>query len=129
MLGVVLVALGGALGAASRYGVSVAARGLSDAPGTYATLFVNVVGSFALGLLMAWLVSRSQAGAVHHNLFLFVGVGLLGGFTTFSAFSLETVHMLNDGALGKAGIYVLANTVASVGALFLAFSLLRRVLA
>ncbi len=128
MSGFLLVAAGGAIGAMFRYGIANVAVRLTDAPGTYATFFVNVVGSLLLGLLMAWLVARSQ-GETHHNLFLFVGVGLLGGFTTFSAFSLETVHMINDGAYTRAASYAVANTVGSVMALFLAFHLLRRFLA
>jgi len=128
MSGFLFVAAGGAIGAVMRYGVAQLAARLTEAPGTYATLVVNVAGSFCLGLLMAWLVSRSDSGA-HHGLFLFLAVGLLGGFTTFSAFSLETVHMLNDGAHVRAASYMAANTLGSVLALFLAFHLLRRLLA
>lgn len=128
MSGFLFVGVGGAMGAMLRYGTTRLAVRLTDAPGTYATFFVNVAGSLCLGLLMAWLVARSQT-ETHHNLFLFLGVGLLGGFTTFSAFSLETVHMINDGAYAKAASYAVANTLGSVMALFLAFHLLRRILA
>lgn len=128
MSGFLFVAAGGAIGAMLRYGASLAAARITDHPGAYATFFVNVVGSFCLGILMAWLVVRSQS-EVHHNLFLFAAVGLLGGFTTFSAFSLETVHMINDGAYTRAASYAAANTLGSVMALFVAFALMRRLLA
>ena len=125
MTGFFLVALGGAIGAVLRYGVGLLAARASETPGLFATFLVNVVGSFCLGLLMAWLLARSQTQVTHH-LFLFAAVGLLGAFTTFSAFSLETVHMINSGAHAKAASYAIANTLGSVLALLVAFHLLRR---
>lgn len=120
------VALGGALGACLRYGAGVMALRAAGLGGAYATLFVNVAGSFAMGLLFAWLTSRAAPVATTPA-YLFLGVGLLGGFTTFSAFSLETVQMLNQGEVLRAGGYMTVSAIASVGALWLAFALARQV--
>jgi CrcB protein len=82
----VLVALGGALGSLARYGV---ARAWPVSPGGFPvpTLTVNLVGSFAIGLLYVWISARGVAGADSARLFWMTGV--LGGFTTYSAFALE----------------------------------------
>ena len=82
-----LVALGGGLGAAGRYGVSLA---LPAKPGEWpwATFSINVAGSLLIGLLAGWLSTRGEAGEPWR---LFLGVGVLGGFTTFSAYSLDSV--------------------------------------
>ncbi|RYZ11672.1 MAG: fluoride efflux transporter CrcB, partial [Alphaproteobacteria bacterium] len=90
MLNVLLVALGGGLGAASRFGVSLAVPARADA-WPVATFGINVVGSLAIGVLAGWLSSRGDAGEPWR---LFLGVGVLGGFTTFSAYSLETMRMI-----------------------------------
>jgi fluoride exporter len=103
-----LVAVGGAIGAAARYGLGAAAARVFGSAFPWGTLLVNVLGSLALGLLAA----RSGPEA---PIRLFLGVGVLGGFTTFSAFSLETVRLMED-APGSAFLYVLASLVLSVGA-------------
>ena len=79
------VAFGGAIGAILRYGAGRIAAQFTDAPGLHATFFVNIVGSALMGALMAWLVAREQ-NEVTNTLYLLLGVGILGGFTTFSAF-------------------------------------------
>jgi len=123
-----LVALGGALGASLRYGAGQAAARVSDTPGLVATLFVNVVGSALIGVLMAWLSAREQ-DELTHSLFLLLGVGVLGGFTTFSAFSLEVVHMINSGQAVRGAGYAIASVVGGVVALLITFTLARRLLA
>ncbi|MEM1151075.1 MAG: fluoride efflux transporter CrcB, partial [Pseudomonadota bacterium] len=123
-----LVALGGALGASMRYGVGQIASRLTDAPGLYATFVVNILGSALIGIVMAWLTLREQTEATN-TLFLLVAVGVLGGFTTFSAFSLEVVHMINSGQAAKASVYALASVLGGVIALLVTFSLARRLLA
>lgn len=128
MYGFLTVALGGAIGAMLRYGAGRIAAQFTDAPGLHATFFVNIVGSALMGALMAWLVAREQ-NEVTNTLYLLLGVGILGGFTTFSAFSLETVHMLNNGASFRATIYALMSVVGAVMALFVAFHIMKRVLA
>jgi CrcB protein len=113
------VALGGAIGAAARYQMG---RGITAwlGPATvsafpWATFAVNVIGSLIMGLLFGWL-ARSSDPSQSENMRLLVGVGLLGGFTTFSAFSLELMVLVERGqaitALGYALISVLACLIA-----------------
>ena len=108
------VALGGALGAGLRWLAGLAVLRLSG-PSEFplAILGVNVLGSFLMGLFV---VAAAERGLTH--LSPFVMTGLLGGFTTFSAFSLETVTLIERGQIGAAGVYVLLSVVVSVGALF-----------
>lgn len=117
------VALGGALGSLARHGV---ARAWPAAPGGFPvpTLTVNLVGSFAIGLLYAWLVARGGPAAENARLFWMTGV--LGGFTTYSAFALEST-LLGFSAAGVAyvlitvvGCLALALAGRGIGALLLA---------
>jgi CrcB protein len=105
------VALGGALGSLARYAVGVYARG--HWPGwPWGTLAVNVIGSLLIGMLFALFADR----ATPEWLRLGLVTGVLGGFTTFSAFSLETMELLRtDGVVGAGG-YVLASLVLGLGA-------------
>ena len=93
------IALGGAFGAITRYAVSL----IVGYP--YGTLTVNIVGSFLMGLLFIYL---NQKGLDRWQPFLLIG--LLGGFTTFSAFSLDTFKLYEDGRLMMAGIYAVSYT-------------------
>ena len=116
-----LVAAGGALGAVARYGVG---RILPMGGWPYATLTVNVVGGLVMGLLTGWLAFRG--GASQEGVRLFAAVGVLGGFTTFSAFSLETALMIERRQLGLAAAYVGLSVVLSVAALFIGLMIARR---
>ena len=116
-----IVAAGGALGAVARYGIG---RLLPAGGWPWATLTVNGVGGLLMGLLAGWLALR--AGAGQESLRLFAAVGLLGGFTTFSAFSLETVLMIERRQFAMAGGYVLASVALSVLALFIGLMVARR---
>ena len=116
-----IVAAGGALGAVARYGIG---RLLPATGWPWATLTVNVVGGLLMGLLTGWLAFRG--GAVSESLRLFAAVGVLGGFTTFSAFSLETVLMIERRQLAMAGGYVAASVALSVLALFIGLMVARR---
>ena len=108
------VALGGACGALMRYGVGIAVAPESRFP--WATLLVNAAGSGCLGLLVAYLSARAHADS--GPLLLFLGVGLLGGFTTFSTFSVDTLALLNDDRVALAAVNVVANVgTGLVGAL------------
>lgn len=116
-----IVAAGGALGAVARYGVG---RILPVGGWPYATLTVNVVGGLLMGLLAGWLAFRG--GASQESIRLFAAVGVLGGFTTFSAFSLETALMIERRQLGLAAAYVGLSVVLSVAALFIGLMIARR---
>ena len=111
-----LVAAGGAVGSLARYGVGLAAARWLGAGFPWGTLMVNVAGGLAMGLLAA------RVSPEHEQLRLLLGVGVLGGFTTFSAFSLETVRLMEQGA-ASAALYVIASLVLSVGACWLGYSL------
>ncbi|HEX8469993.1 MAG TPA: fluoride efflux transporter CrcB [Brevundimonas sp.] len=120
-----LVAIGGALGSTARYGVGLAAGRLF--PGSawpYGTLTVNIVGGLVMGLVAGWLAARGGAG--QESVRVFAAVGVLGGFTTFSAFSLETVQMIERRQIGLAVAYVAVSVVVAVAALFLGLLMARR---
>ncbi|KIC48092.1 fluoride efflux transporter CrcB [Tateyamaria sp. ANG-S1] len=108
-----LVALGGAIGASLRWLTGVAmlrALGPSDFP--LAIITVNIVGSFLMGVFV---VAAAQKGLTHLSPFVMTGV--LGGFTTFSAFSLETMTLIERGETASAALYIALSVGLSVGAL------------
>ncbi|MDX2274901.1 MAG: fluoride efflux transporter CrcB [Hyphomonadaceae bacterium] len=109
MMNLLLVAIGGAIGSAGRYGVGLAAARLFGLGFPWGTLIVNIVGGFAMGVLAA------RVGPEQENLRLLLGVGVLGGFTTFSAFSLDAVRLM-EREPGNALFYVLASLILSIGA-------------
>ncbi len=123
MLNVVLVALGGGLGAASRFGVSLAVPARADA-WPLATFSINVAGSFLIGLLAGWLTTRGDAAEPWR---LFLGVGVLGGFTTFSAYSLETMRMIERSDWIGAASYAIGSVVAGLIAVAIGMMLAKRV--
>ena len=104
LLDIGVVALGGALGASARYGV---AQGVGFWLKAHplalpaATLLVNVLGCLAIGLVLPWLVAREADGSTHH-VRLLVAVGVLGAFTTYSAFGFEAFALWRDGRAGVA---------------------------
>jgi len=101
------IAAGGALGALLRYWTSLAVHSRLGSGFPYGTLMVNVLGSLLMGFLYIWLIERIAAGA---TLRAFLLIGVLGAFTTFSTFSMETLNLVEGGQLGKA----LLNVVVSV---------------
>ena len=119
------VALGGAIGASLRYlwGVGIMrAFGILDFP--VAVLTVNILGSFIMGL---FIVAAAQKGLTHLN--PFIATGILGGFTTFSSFSLETVTLIERGQIASAGVYVALSVGLSVLGLMLGLMVARGVFA
>ena len=126
MTGWVLVALSGAAGAVSRYGVGLlAVRALGDRF-AYGTLAVNVLGCLALGFLLEL---ERGTDLVSHPVRLMAGVGFLGAFTTFSTFGYETLRYMEAGATDLALANVAANLVLGFGAVWIGFVVARRVFA
>ena len=122
MNGFVIVFLGGGLGAALRHGVNlVSARWLGTAF-PWHTLFENVSGSLVMGLLAAYFALKGDASQ-HWRLFFTTGI--LGGYTTFSAFSLDTILLYERGQTGLAALYVLASVAISVGGLVAGLAVVR----
>lgn len=118
------VAVGGALGASARYLTNVSAMRVFGPGFPFATLIVNVVGSFLMGVLVVVLAQRFD------NRFVpLLMTGVLGGFTTFSAFSLDTVSLWERGQIGTAAIYVFASVALSLGALIVGLAVARGALA
>jgi CrcB protein len=122
-MGYLIVFLGGGLGAALRHGMNLAAASLLGTRFPYGTLFINISGSFVMGLVVAWLALKSAGGAQDWR--LFITTGILGGYTTFSAFSLETALLYERGELGLAALYVAASVVLAIAGLFAGLFVIR----
>lgn len=121
-----VVALGGAIGASLRYlaGRLALRMGASDFAGV--TLCVNVLGSFLMGIAAVWLVRRGVGNA---QLSMFLTTGLLGGFTTFSTFSLDLMRLLEGGRMGMAAGYAVGSVVLGLLAIFAGAAFARMVFA
>ncbi len=119
------VFLGGGIGAILRHSVNVAAPRLLGGGFPTGTLTVNIVGSFVMGLLVEWFALKMDPGQ-HWRLFLTTGI--LGGFTTFSAFSLDTALLIERGELTLAAGYAALSVIVSVAGLFLGLYLVRAIL-
>ncbi|QNQ10057.1 fluoride efflux transporter CrcB [Sphingomonas alpina] len=124
MNSLLLVMAGGAVGSGARFLTGRATLAWFGPSYPWGTLAVNLIGGFLMGALVGTLARTSVPG---ENWRLLLAVGVLGGFTTFSAFSLDTVVMLQRGDLGMAALYVLASVIGSIVALFVGLSLIRAV--
>jgi fluoride exporter len=118
-----VVFLGAGVGGALRHGVNVGAARLFGYGFPTGTLIVNIVGSFAMGLLAGYFAFRPGIG---QHVRLFLTTGLLGGFTTFSAFSLDTALLVHRHAYASAAGYVVGSVFASLVALFIGLALFQR---
>ena len=125
MTSVLYAALGGAIGASLRYGVNVTSLKLFGANFPWGTMFVNVVGSFVMGLLVALM---AQAWSTSQDMRIFLTTGVLGGFTTFSAFSLDFAALWERKEHGLALAYAGGSVVLSLIAIFAGLGLARTVL-
>ena len=115
------IAMGGAVGACSRYLVSELCATLLGRGFPYGTLTVNVVGSLAMGLLIAAFENGNLATEPWRQI---IGLGFLGALTTFSTFSMDNVLLMQQGAFFKMGLNVLLNVVLSISAAWMGFQLL-----
>ena len=117
-----IVAFGSALGGALRHGVNVVSTRLFGIGWPYGTFLVNIIGSFAIGLLAAYFAFKGDAPQAWR---LFLTTGVLGGFTTFSAFSLDVALLYERGQLGSAVLYAGSSVLVSVAALFTGLVIVR----
>ena len=123
MNGLLYVALGGALGASARHLLGEGAKRAFGPDYPYGTLCANILGGFFMGLLAGWLAYKISGS---ENIRLFLGVGLLGGFTTFSSFSLEAFSMLERKAYGTFAGYISMSVIISIAALAVGLMLARK---
>ena len=126
MIATFLVFLGGGIGAAARHGVNLLAARVFATEFPWGTLAVNVIGSLLIGVAAAWFAFRGDTSVIWGQpMRLFLTTGVLGGFTTFSAFSLDFAVLFERGEVGLGIAYVLASVVLSIGAIFLGLFLVR----
>lgn len=118
-----LVGIGGAIGSMARYGSGVLVGRLWSSAFPLATMLINISGSLIMGLFIGFLARTTPAWQADARLFFAVGV--LGGFTTLSSFSLDTVALLERGEMGQAAIYVLGSVLISILALFAGLIVMR----
>lgn len=119
-MGVLLsVALGGVLGALTRYGISTMIASI------YIIAAINIMGSFFMGLAFAWF---EYSNTLSDEWRLFVTVGLLGSFTTFSTFSMHIFQLFNQGALGEMMLYLMVSVMGAIIAFIFGFWIIKQVL-
>jgi CrcB protein len=122
MIGFLVVFVGGGIGAALRHGVNLLVARWIGAGFPWATLIENVSGSFVMGLLGAYFAFKGDAS---QNFRLLLTTGILGGYTTFSAFSLDVALLYERGEMALAVLYVIASVALAIGGLFAGFALVR----
>jgi CrcB protein len=118
----VLVFVGGGLGASLRHFINVVCAKSLGTAFPYGTFIINITGSVVMGLIAGYLAFKGEASQPWR---LFLMTGILGGYTTFSAFSLDSMLLYERGALGLAAFYVLGSVVFSIAGLFAGLSLIR----
>jgi CrcB protein len=117
-----LVGIGGALGAMARYGMQSFVGNLPNGFPA-ATLLINVLGSIAMGVLIGVLARSTPQ--YQNEIRLFLAVGIFGGFTTFSSFSLDTILLIERGEIGLAAFYILGSVALSVAGLWMGLTAVR----
>ncbi|MFV1997878.1 MAG: fluoride efflux transporter CrcB [Acidiferrobacterales bacterium] len=123
MTQVLAIATGGAIGALMRYWVSMAVYAAIGRNFPYGTLAVNVLGSLVMGILFVLLVERMAADSIWRAALL---IGVLGAFTTFSTFSIETLNLIEEGAYNRAVVNIVLSVVLSLAAAWLGIKLGRQ---
>jgi fluoride exporter len=121
-MGFLIVFIGGGLGAALRHGVNILAANLIGTSFPYGTMIINILGSLTMGLIAEYFALKS--GLPQHWR-LFLTTGILGGFTTFSAFSLEAALLYERGQIVNAAIYVIGSVVLAIAGLFVGLAIVR----
>jgi CrcB protein len=121
-MGYLIVFLGGGLGAAIRHGINLAVVRIFGLGFPYSTLLINITGSAIMGMAVAYFATIGEASQ-HWRLFLTTGI--LGGYTTFSTFSLDAALLYERGEVGAAAFYVLASVILSIAGLFAGMALVR----
>lgn len=125
MMNILMIGAGGALGAISRHYVGQLALRTMGSGQPWGTLSVNIIGGLLMGMLVGWFAATERADA--NSIRLLAAVGFLGGFTTFSAFSLEMVRMLETRAWMNAFAYAAGSVILSVGAVMVGLMIMRKV--
>ncbi|MAK62327.1 MAG: fluoride efflux transporter CrcB [Ponticaulis sp.] len=120
-----LAALGGAIGSAGRFGIGALMLRLMGPGWPWGTFTVNLVGSLVMGLVIGWFAYKGGVS----NAQIFLATGVLGGFTTFSAFSLETARMIETKAYTAAALYAGSSVILGVIMVFAGLLIMRKVLA
>jgi CrcB protein len=123
-MGFLIVFLGGGIGSALRHGVNLAGARLAGTSFPYSTLFANITGSLVMGLLAGYFAFK---GGAPQHLRLFLTTGILGGYTTFSAFSLDAVLLYERGEIGAAAIYVLSSVALAILGLVVGLAIARQI--
>lgn len=121
-MGFLIVFAGAGIGGALRHGVNLASERLFGAGFPYGTMIVNILGSLLMGLLAGYFMARS---GIPQHVRLFLTTGVLGGFTTFSAFSLDAALLIERHAYWSAAAYMLGSVILSLAALFAGLSIFR----
>ena len=125
-MGFLIVFVGGGIGAALRHGFNLAFARLFGTAFPHATVFENVSGSVVMGVLVAWFAFR---GGIPQHWQLFLTTGILGGYTTFSTFSLDSALLLQRGEYLQVAGYVIGSVVLSIMALFAGLWIMRTIYA
>ena len=121
---ILLVFLGAGLGGVLRHLVNVGMARVLGNDFPYGILFINITGSLVMGLLVGWLAFRAGVGWTR-QVQLFVAVGVLGGYTTYSTFSLDAFRLIERGQIGLAALYVGGSVLLGVGGLWAGLALVR----
>jgi CrcB protein len=124
-LAIFLIFLGGGLGSVLRHSVNQTSAAIFGIDYPWGTLMVNVIGALAMGLLVGWFTFRSEGGQL---LRLFLATGILGGFTTFSAFSLDIVLLWERGDAAGAVLYAGGSVAAAIAGVFSGIAIMRALL-
>ena len=118
MKGILLVAIGGAIGSVMRYLVAVLMKNFNLGEFPWHTFTVNMIGCFLIGLIFSW----SLQSASFENIRLFVMVGILGGFTTYSSFGLESFDLFKQGKIMTASAYIIGTNIVGLIAVYFGYS-------